>query len=355
LGNDLLQGPLPVEKVAHPRVSVAIPVHNEEQLIEELTRRVGSVLSALPGGPHELVIVDDGSTDATLARLMEAAKRDSRVVVVILSRNFGHQPALTAALDVVSGDVIVAMDGDLQDPPEAIPTFLSHYEQGYDVVYATRLRRKEGLFLRLSYWAYYRLAAQISAIELPVDAGDFGLMSARVVKELQGMRERHRYLRGLRAWVGFRQIGVLIERGARLQGTTKYTALRLLKLASDGLFAFSIVPLRLATAVGAIAMVSSSAFALYSIVAKFIFASIPRGFTATIVIATFLSGVNLLFLGVIGEYVGRIYEESKERPIYIIDRIVRDGAFRQRKRGDRDMLLSTDEVELSGDGWLRNT
>jgi dolichol-phosphate mannosyltransferase len=305
---------------------------------------VGAVLSALPGGPHEVVLVDDGSTDATRVRLIEAAKRDPRLVVVILSRNFGHQPALTAALDIVSGDVIIAMDGDLQDPPEAIPTFLSHYQQGYDVVYARRLRRKEGLFLRMSYWAYYRLATRISAIELPVDAGDFGLMSARVVLELRAMRERHRYLRGLRAWVGFRQVGVLIERGARLEGITKYTPLRLLKLASDGLFAFSTLPLRMAAVVGAVALLSSSAFALYSIVAKFIFPSIPRGFTATIVIATFLSGVNLLFLGVIGEYVGRIYEELKERPIYIIDRIVRDGIVGEPSAADNDMLLSTDQV-----------
>ena len=288
-----------------------------------MVRRVGGALSGLSGGPHEIVLVDDGSTDRTLMRLEAAAARDARVVVVALSRNFGHQAALTAALDFVNGDVVVSMDGDLQDAPEAIPQFLGQYEQGYDVVYAKRVQRKEGLLLRLCYWMFYRLAARMSTIELPLDAGDFGLMSYRVVAELRGMREQHRYLRGLRSWVGFRQIGIDVERAARMQGETKYGALKLLKLASDGLFAFSTVPLRLAAVLGAFAMFTSSAFALYSIVAKFVFSTSPRGFTAGIVIATFLSGVHLLFLGAIGEYVGRIYEEVKRRPLYVVSHIVR--------------------------------
>lgn len=286
-------------------------------------KRVGGVLATLPGGPHEMVLVDDGSTDRTLYRLEAAASYDPRMVVVALSRNFGHQAALTAALDFVTGDVVVAMDGDLQDAPETIPQFLAAHEQGYDVVYAKRVLRKEGLVLRASYWLFYRLAARMSSIELPLDAGDFGLMSYRVVAELRGMREQHRYLRGLRSWVGFRQIGIEVERAARAQGETKYTPMKLLKLASDGLFAFSIVPLRVAAGLGALAMLASSAFALYSIVAKFIFDTSPRGFTALIVVATFLSGVHLLFLGVIGEYVGRIYEESKRRPLYVVGHIVR--------------------------------
>lgn len=310
----------------HPRVSVAIPLHNEEQGVAELVRRVGAVLDGIPGGPHEIVLVDDGSTDDTVRRVEAAAARDARIVLVSLSRNFGHQAALTAALDFVTGDVVVAMDGDLQDAPEAIPEFLAHYHQGYDVVYAKRAQRKEGLGLRACYWLYYRLAARISSIELPLDAGDFGLMSYRVLAELRGMREQHRYLRGLRAWVGFRQIGIVVERSARAHGETKYTALKLLKLASDGLFAFSTVPLRAAAVLGVVAMLASSAFAVYAVAAKFLFDRSPRGFTALVVVATFMAGVHLLFLGVIGEYVGRIYEESKRRPLYVVGRIVRHDA-----------------------------
>ena len=304
-------------------MSVAIPLHNEECGVDELVRRVGAVLAGIPGGPHEMVLVDDGSTDGTLLRLEEAARRDSRVVVVSLSRNFGHQAALTAALDFVTGDVVVAMDGDLQDAPEAIPLFLQRYHDGYDVVYARRVLRKEGIMMRLCYWLFYRLAARMSSVELPLDAGDFGLMSYRVVAELRGMREQHRYLRGLRAWVGFKQISIEVERAARTQGETKYTALKLLKLASDGMFAFSTVPLRLAAAVGLFAMLASSAFAIYSVGAKVMLDRSPRGFTALIVIATFMAGVHLLFLGVIGEYVGRIYEESKRRPLYVVGRVIR--------------------------------
>jgi dolichol-phosphate mannosyltransferase len=323
MGHDLLQGSPPIERRDPPRISVAIPLYNEEHGVDELIRRVGNVLSGMPGGPHEMVLVDDGSSDRTLARLEAAARRDPRVVAVTLSRNFGHQAALTAALDFVTGDVTIAMDGDLQDAPEAIPQLVARYQEGYDVVYVKRVQRKEGLALRLCYWLYYRLAARMSSIELPLDAGDFGLMSYRVVSELRGMREQHRYLRGLRAWVGFRQIGIEVERAARAQGETKYSAIKLLKLASDGLFAFSTVPLRVAAVLGAFAMLASLTFALYSIVAKVFFDAAPRGFTSLIVVATFFAGVHLFFLGVIGEYVGRIYEESKRRPIYIVGNIVR--------------------------------
>jgi dolichol-phosphate mannosyltransferase len=323
MGHDLFQGPSTPERRGAPRVSVAIPLYNEERGVDELIQRVGNVLSSLPGGPHEMVVVDDGSRDRTFLRLEIAAARDPRLVVVGLSRNFGHQAALTAALDFVSGDVVVVMDGDLQDAPEAIPEMIARYQEGYDVVYVKRVQRKEGLAMRLCYWLFYRLAARMSSIELPLDAGDFGLMSDRVVQQLRGMREQHRYLRGLRSWVGFRQIGIEVERAARAHGETKYSALKLLKLASDGLFAFSAVPLRMAAIVGALAMAASSAFALYSIVAKFLFSTTPRGFTALIVVATFLAGVQLFFLGVIGEYVGRIYEESKGRPLYVVGNIVR--------------------------------
>jgi polyisoprenyl-phosphate glycosyltransferase len=306
---------------SEPRVSVAIPIYNEEAVAPELVRRTTAVLDVLPGGPHEIVFVNDGSSDGTLEILEAAAMRDARLVIVELSRNFGHQTALTAALDQVSGDLVVLMDGDLQDPPEAIPTLLEYYRQGYDVVYACRINRKESWWLRLCYWIFYRMLATLSSIELPLDAGDFGLLSARVVDEIRRMPEHHRYLRGLRTWVGFRQIGVPIERSARHAGRTKYGPFKLLKLASDGIFAFSIVPLRAAAIVGAMAIALSSLFALYALYAKFWLHS-PQGFTALILAITFLSGINLFFLGIIGEYVGRVYEEAKARPHYVVRRVV---------------------------------
>jgi dolichol-phosphate mannosyltransferase len=257
--------------------------------------------------------------------LEEAALLDPRIKAVALSRNFGHQTALGAALDHVTGDVAVLLDGDLQDPPEAVPTLLEHYQQGYDVVYVRRVKRKESWLLRFCYWAFYRLAASLASTRLPLDSGDFSLMSRRVVDEIKRMPEHHRYIRGLRTWVGFSQIGVPIERSARHAGETKYSALRLLKLASDGIFAFSIVPLRAAAIVGAITIAISFLFSLYSLYAKYFLGS-PQGFTALVLGITFLSGINLFFLGVIGEYVGRIYEESKGRPHYVVRRRVSSGA-----------------------------
>ena len=304
-----------------PSVSVAIPVYNEELVLPELLRRTRAVLDAIPGGPHQIVLVDDGSSDRTPDLLEAAAEEDSRLVVVVLSRNFGHQTALGAALDRVSGDVVVLMDGDLQDPPEAIPNLVETYRQGYDVVYAQRVGRKESWWLRACYYVFYRLLALLSPVQLPLDAGDFGLMSRRVVDEIRRMPEHHRYLRGMRSWVGFRQIGIPIQRSARSAGRTKYSPLKLLKLASDGIFAFSIVPLRAVTIVGAVAIALSLLYTLYAVYVKFWLHS-PQGFTALVVVITFLSGVNLFSLGIIGEYVGRIYEEAKARPHYVVRKLV---------------------------------
>ena len=307
--------------MSDPRISLAIPVYNEEAVVPELLRRTIEIIDAIPGGPHEIVLVDDGSSDRTLEILEQAAEKDDRLVVVALSRNFGHQTALAAALDHVSGDVTVLMDGDLQDPPEAIPVLLETYRQGYDVVYVRRVNRKETWWLRACYYIFYRLLALLSSTSLPLDSGDFGLMSRRVIAEMRRMPEHHRYLRGIRTWVGFRQIGIPIERAARQAGVTKYSPLKLLKLASDGIFAFSIVPLRAATIVGAMAIGLSGIYALYSVYVKFWLHS-PQGFTALILVITFLSGVNLFFLGIIGEYIGRIYEEAKGRPHYVVRRVV---------------------------------
>ena len=328
-----------------PRVSLAIPVYNEEAVVPELLRRSTCVLDQIPGGPHEIVLVDDGSSDRTPVLLEKAAREDARLVMVALSRNFGHQTALAAALDYVSGDVAVLMDGDLQDPPEAIPLLLESYQQGYDVVYVTRMSRKEAWWLRFCYWLFYRLLAVLSPVQLPLDAGDFGLMSRRVIDEIRKMPEHHRFLRGLRRWVGFKQIGIPVERAARHAGRTKYSALKLLKLASDGVFAFSIVPLRAASILGAMAIGFSGLFSLYSVYAKFWLHS-PQGFTALILVITFLSGVNLFFLGIIGEYVGRVYEETKARPHYVVDRVV--SRMIANATGWRDPRASNRDAALTG-------
>ncbi|HWF39668.1 MAG TPA: glycosyltransferase family 2 protein [Candidatus Acidoferrales bacterium] len=300
------------------RVSVAIPVYNEEEILPELLRRLRAVLAGIPGGPHEMVLVDDGSTDRTPEILRDEAGRDPRLIVVIFSRNFGHQAAVTAALDHVTGDVTVVMDGDLQDAPENIPDFLDKYSEGYDVVYARRTRRKEVWWLRFCYYAFYRLITMLSDTRLPLDAGDFGLMSRRVVNEIRAMPEHHRYLRGLRTWVGFRQVDIPIERAERYAGQPKYSALKLLKLATDGIFSFSVVPLRFATMLGAATMSVAMVYALYSLWIKLVQGQPPKGFTALIIAIIFLAGVQLFFMGIIGEYVGRLFEASKARPNYIV-------------------------------------
>jgi glycosyltransferase involved in cell wall biosynthesis len=312
------------EKTAMNRafhLSVAVPVHNEEKVLPELLGRLAGTLDRLEGGPHQMLFVDDGSSDGTPDLLEQAAHWDARVTVISLSRNFGHQAALTAALDHVSGDAVVLMDGDLQDVPEAIPLLVEQHRLGYDVVYATRAGRKEGFALRLCYFLFYRFQSLLSETHLPLDAGDFGLMSRRVVEQIRQMPEHHRYLRGLRSWVGFRQIGVPIERAERYAGKSKYSLLKLLKLASDGIFAFSTLPLRAATLLGASAVALSALFSAYSLYAKLFLKQSPQGFTALVLLITFLAGILLFFMGIIGEYVGRVYEEIKARPLYVVNKI----------------------------------
>lgn len=308
---------------AAPRLSLAIPVYNEREVLPELLSRVRGALDGVPGGPHEIVLVDDGSTDGTVEMLEAAAAEDARIVAVCLSRNFGHQMALTAAFDHVTGDVVVVMDGDLQDPPEVIPQLLAKHAEGYDVVYVQRGQRQESWHLRLAYALFYRLVAAMSDLRLPLDSGDFALLSRRVVDAMRQAPERQRYLRGLRTWVGFRQTGIKVDRPARHAGRSKYTPLKLLKLAADGIFAFSIYPLRLALVLGAVAIAASLLYAVYAIVGRFVFDTTPQGFTTLIVAIVFSSGVQLVLLGVVGEYVGRIYEEVKGRPHYVVGKIVR--------------------------------
>lgn len=306
-----------------PRLSVAIPVYNEEDGLAALFQRVGGMLDQTPGGPHELVLVDDGSSDRTADILAAEVARDPRLVVITLSRNFGHQAALTAALDHVTGDVVVVMDGDLQDPPEIIPALLERYAAGYDVVYAQREKRKEAWYKRAAYHAFYRLFDALAGFPIPLDAGDFGLLSRPVVDEMRRTREQHRFLRGLRAWVGFSQTAIPVERAARHAGDSKYTLKKLLQLAFDGMFAFSTVPIRASALVGAVGMMLAMAYGLYALFVKLVYGTGPQGFTALTGLILFTAALNLFFLGVIGEYVGRVYAEVKARPIYITRAICR--------------------------------
>jgi glycosyltransferase involved in cell wall biosynthesis len=325
------------------RLAIAIPVHNEESVLPELLPRIQRVLDELAGGPHEIVIVDDGSTDRTFEMLREAGRKDPRIVAISLSRNFGHQAAITAALDHVSSDAVVVMDGDLQDLPEVIPQFVEKFKEGYDVVYAQRVLRKEPFLLRLCYYVFYRMMTTLSDIRLPLDCGDFGLMSRRVVDQVRRMPEHHRYLRGMRSWVGFRQIGIPIERAERHSGKSKYSLMRLMKLAADGIFAFSIVPIRAAALIGASVMFFSFLYVCYALYAKIFLHISPQGFTALLVAVTLFSGIVLFFLGIIGEYVGRIYEETKGRPQYVIAQMV--GKTGVKRELDREQRGSPEEME----------
>jgi glycosyltransferase involved in cell wall biosynthesis len=304
------------------RLSIGIPLHNEEELVPELLRRLLAVLDSIPGGPHEIVFVDDGSTDGTRPLLIEASRNDTRLKVVSLSRNFGHQAALSAAIDHATGDAIVLMDGDLQDEPEVIPELVRHYLGGADVVYTRRASRQEGLLLRAAYKLYYRVASRLAEVPLPLDSGDFALLGTRVVTALRRLPERQRYLRGLRTWVGFKQVCVDVHRRARAAGKRKYSAWKLLQLAVDGICSFSIVPLRAATLAGLAAIAAVGVFSIYAVYQRLVVGSVPAGFTASLLVMAFLAGVQLVFLGVVGEYLGRVYAEVKGRPTYVVAEIV---------------------------------
>lgn len=308
----------------HPKLSVAIPIYNEEEVLPHLIERLGKVLRNIQGGPHEVIFVNDGSEDRSAEILDQASIENSTIVAIHFSRNFGHQAALTAAIEYVTGDAVILMDGDLQDQPEEIPRFLEQYENGHDVVYAIRTERKESLFLRASYFVAYRIIGLLSEIQLPLDSGDFSLLSSRVVTEMRKAPEHNRYLRGLRAWVGFSQVGIKVQRPSRLAGRSKYSTMGLLKLALNGIFSFSVVPLRVATILGFLGILFGFIYALYAIFGRFFLESTPRGFTTTILMMILLASIQLFFLGVLGEYLGRIYEEVKRRPQYIVERVTKE-------------------------------
>lgn len=306
-------------KAQRPRVdfSVGIPIYNEEETIGELAARLRKALDAIDL-VGEVILVNDGSTDRSLELLKDLSATDGRFKVVDFSRNFGHQAALQCVLDRASGDAVILMDGDLQDPPELIPEFLHRWQQGFHVVYAVRRKRKESALKRAAYNVYYRLLKQVAYVPIPVDSGDFSLMDRRVVDLLRSMPERNKFLRGLRAWAGFSQTSLEYERDARFAGETKYTLSKLVRLALDGLISYSFVPLRLAYVMGVFVSIGSFTLAtVYFFQRLFTDQVIPRGFTTLAILILFLGGVQLLTIGVLGEYLGRIYDEVKRRPAFV--------------------------------------
>ena len=301
------------------KLSIVIPLFNEESNIDILYNAICK-LKELLSCNVEIICIDDGSSDSTLDKLESISNRDTLLKVVSFSRNFGHQLAVSAGLEFSKGDAVVVMDGDLQDNPKYIVQFVDLYEQGYEVVYAMRTNRKEGFILRLSYWLFYRVAKIFVNIDLPLDSGDFGLMSSRVVSIIRSIPERHRFIRGLRSWAGFSQIGVLVERAERSSGRSKYSISKLIQLALDGIFSFSVLPLRLAGMLGICTFLASTCFALYALYVKFFIGSSPTGYTSILFLITFTSGMQLCFLGILGEYLGRVYEQLKGRPLYVIEK-----------------------------------
>lgn len=299
------------------RISVVIPFLNERANLPVLAGRLTKALRGL--GSYEVVFVDDGSTDASADLILKLRSEDPSIKLLRLSRNFGHQAALSAGLDHASGDCVVLMDSDLQDPPELLPELVARWEEGYEVVYAVRRRRKGPWPKRAAYFIFYRLLRALAEIEVPLDSGDFSLMDRKVVNALIDLPERTRYLRGLRTWIGFRQTGVEYERPSRLAGEAKYSMRKLMKLALDGLFTLSSAPLRLATYLGALTALAGVVYLVVALVAKLVGGEVPEGWTSVIAIVLILGGAQLFVMSILGQYLSRVYDETKQRPLYLID------------------------------------
>ncbi len=305
-----------------PELSIVIPLYNEEQVFSKLTERIDNEIVKFKFRT-EVLLIDDGSKDTTRDLIREKCISDARYKGIILSRNHGHQLALSAGLKYALGTkAIMVMDGDLQDPPELILEFYNKHLEGYDVVYAIRAKRLESIFKKFAYWAYYRLQRAVSNFQIPIDAGDFGLMSRRVVDNLNEMPEQSRYLRGMRSWVGYKQIGLPYGREARLEGKSNYSFRKLLNLAFNGIFNFSEFPVKLITHLGIYSILISVFYLVYVIYERITNNSVPAGFTSLIIAIVLLSGVQLISIGLIGEYVLRIYNQVRNRPLFIVEEVI---------------------------------
>jgi dolichol-phosphate mannosyltransferase len=304
--------------MARPTLSLVLPVYNEEAVIPILHERLDGFLSKL-AVETEVVFVDDGSTDRSLVLLRELVTRDPRYKAISFSRNFGHASAITAGVDYARGEAVVIMDADLQDPPEVIVEMMQRWREGYDVVYGQRLTREGETRFKLvtSRW-FYRLLRVLVPLNVPLDTGDFRLMSRNVVVTLRALRETHRFVRGIVSWVGFRQTAVFYNRPRRAAGETKYPLSKMLRLAMDAITSFSVLPLRFATFLGMLISVGSVIVAIWALVEHYVLGTTVPGWTATVVLVALLSSVQLLMIGILGEYIGRIYEQVKGRPLYVV-------------------------------------
>jgi dolichol-phosphate mannosyltransferase len=314
------------EREAQPlELSVVIPFFNEEQNVPVLVEQLRKAISGMGINDYELIFIDDGSRDGTLRILQSLVADDARIVIVELSRNFGHQVAVSAGLDHAEGKAVVVMDADLQDPPSVVPELVKKLREGYDVVYAVRQNRKESWLKRVAYKTFYRLLSRISSVTVPLDAGDFCCMDQRVVRILVAMPERTRFVRGLRSWVGLRQVGLPYDREARYGGAPKYDFWRLALLAADGIVSLSHVPLRLVTTIGFIVSAFALMLGVFFVIKKMVIGLSPPGYASTMTAIFFLAGIQLVTIGVLGEYIGRIFDEVKGRPLYVLRRVTRAG------------------------------
>jgi dolichol-phosphate mannosyltransferase len=315
--------------MARPEISLVIPIYNEEEVLPKLGERL-TELTAQLDATWEVVFVDDGSSDKSLELLRTAAGNEVRYRVLAFSRNFGHQRAITAGVDAARGNAVVVMDADLQDPPEVVLEMIARWRDGFDVVYGRRRSRAgESFFKVVTAKIFYRMFASMIPIEVPLDTGDFRLMSRRVVITMRSLRETHRFVRGLVAWAGFRQTAVEYDRAARAAGSTKYPLGKMLGFALDGIASFSVLPLRAATYLGLFVGIASVLYGIAAVITYAVGVTVP-GWTTTVVLVSFLFSVQLVMTGVLGEYVGRIYEQVKRRPLYVVAERIN---FRRGRRG----------------------
>ncbi|WP_283153703.1 glycosyltransferase family 2 protein [Guptibacillus hwajinpoensis] len=319
------------------RYSIIIPMYNEEEVIVEAYRRLKKVMNEI-GEPYELIFVNDGSQDRSLEIVKDYSEWDKKVKVIDLSRNFGHQIAITAGMDYASGDAVVVIDADLQDPPELIKQMIHKWKEGYEVVYAKRTKRKgETFFKRVTASLFYRTLRSLTDVDIPVDTGDFRLIDRKVCDQMNQLHEKNRFVRGLVSWVGFKQTAVEYERDERLYGESKYPLKKMLKLSLDGITSFSYKPLKLATYAGVLLSITGFLYMVLVIYQKLFTESTVMGWSSLIVIQLIFFGFVLMILGVMGEYIGRIYEEAKDRPVYIVREMY----------GRKEQLRNADQVVVN--------
>lgn len=305
-----------------PLISIVVPVYNEQEVLPEFHQRLKSVTTELPYD-IEIIYINDGSQDATYSILEDLHANDKHVSIVDLSRNFGKEIAMTAGLHKSCGDAVIVIDSDLQDPPELIPQFIDEWQNGYDMVYAKRSRRSgESLIKKITAFLFYRIMQRMGNVKLPEDTGDFRLLSRRAVDALNTLTEHHRFMKGLFAWIGYKQKAVMYQRDPRQAGQTKWNYWRLWNFALEGLTSFTIAPLKLAMYIGLITALSAFCYGAYFLISTLLYGNPVPGYPSLIVIILFLGGVQLMFIGILGEYIGRIFTETKRRPLYFVNQFL---------------------------------